>query len=59
LTVSSDFAFTGWGYGVMCFVIGSLAIIGAVVFAIVTYQDSKKKRSKPNVSSFKKKKSAH
>jgi len=44
--VSYDFAFTGFGYGVMCLVIGSLAIIGSVVFVVVTYQDSQKKTVK-------------
>jgi hypothetical protein len=39
---SADRTFTGWGYGVMNVVIGGLAIIGAVVFAIVTYNESKK-----------------
>jgi multisubunit Na+/H+ antiporter MnhF subunit len=35
-------AFTGYGYPSMAITLGSLAIIGAVVFAIVTYKDSKK-----------------
>jgi multisubunit Na+/H+ antiporter MnhF subunit len=39
---SYNYAFTGWGYGVMNIVVGSLAVIGAVVFAIVTYNESKK-----------------
>ncbi|MFA6620045.1 MAG: hypothetical protein WCS90_02815 [Bacilli bacterium] len=39
---SYNYAFTGWGYGVMNIVLGGLAIIGTVVFAIVTYNESKK-----------------
>jgi hypothetical protein len=44
--VNYTFAFTGLGYGIMCLVIGSLAVIGAVVFTIVTFQDSKKTQAK-------------
>jgi multisubunit Na+/H+ antiporter MnhF subunit len=41
---SNTNAFTGLGYGIMCLVIGSLAIIGSFVFIGVTYQDSQKRR---------------
>jgi multisubunit Na+/H+ antiporter MnhF subunit len=41
-----DYNFTGVGYGIMCLVIGALAVIGAIAFAVFTAQDSKKAEAK-------------
>jgi hypothetical protein len=38
--------FTGYGYGSMCLVIGSFAILGAIAFAVFTAQDAQKAQAK-------------
>jgi multisubunit Na+/H+ antiporter MnhF subunit len=43
---STDFKYIGLGYPVMNMVIGSLAIVGAVIFMIITARDSKKVEAK-------------
>lgn len=43
---SYSYAFTGMGYPVMAIILGVLAIVGSVVFAIATYNDYKKRALK-------------
>lgn len=42
----TEHAFSGYGYASMCLVIGSLAVLGAIAFAVFTANDSKKTEAK-------------